>query len=92
MFQEINHLISVLDDSRCQDVGSNGVVVVVNVVEEGNVADQLQQGDRDANRVGKGHRRLLAHHLITRVGEKLKMNISLFVENYRLILAQSKLI
>jgi len=62
--QEAKHadgvdLVSLLDDGRSHDVDGDGVVVVVEVHEEGDVAEQFHDGERDAEREGEQHQGLL---------------------------------
>ena len=47
------HLVSLLDDGRSHDVDGDGVVVVVEVHEEGDVAEQFHDGERDAESEGE---------------------------------------
>jgi hypothetical protein len=54
------HLIPLSDDSRSDDVDSHGVVVVVDVVEEGDVAGQLQHGHEEAKNAKNQHGRFWA--------------------------------
>ncbi len=49
------HLIPLSDDSRSDDVDSDGVVVVIDVVEEGDVAGQLQHGHEEAKNAQNQH-------------------------------------
>ncbi len=69
--QEAKHadgvdLVSLLDDGRSHDVDGDGVVVVVEVHEEGDVAEQFHDGKRDAEREGEQHqRRLMGVHRLS---------------------------